>query len=141
MMKTDERTSQFKKRFVWSAEFLPADQEPARTIEPGEQPLHHPTSGLLGWFQAVDRFRGGWMQFERFLIPLMVVWVQTRMGFVAPKIEVPINGVVIIARIQAQVLRLLHGGLRSLIPLGIQGGRNQLHIVTIGSLIPTCGLW
>src|SRR2546423_2518010 len=134
LMKTDERTRQFEKRFVGRAEFLPADHEPARTIEPGEQPLHHPTSGLLGWFQVVDRFRLGWIPFERFLIPLMVVWVQRRMGFVAPKIEVCINRVVIIAGIQAQVLRLLHSGLRSLIALGIQGSRNQLHIVAMGSL-------
>ena len=62
------------------------------------------------------------------------MWVQTGMGFVAAKREIPIHAVVIIARIQAQVLRLLHARLRSLIPLGLQGGSKHLPIMTISAL-------
>src|SRR6266700_2931857 len=133
-MKTNEGTGQLEKRLVRGTELLPADQQPARTIEPREEPLYHPAPGFLGWFQTVGRFSLRWMQFERFLIPLMVVGVQTCMRFVAPKIEISIHRVVIIARIQTQVLRSLHGRFRSFISLGIQGSSNQLHIMTIGSL-------
>ena len=72
-MKTNEGTSQLEKRLIGRAEFLPADQEPAPTIEPGEQPLDHPAPGLLCHFQVVCRNWRDFMQFERFLIPGMIV--------------------------------------------------------------------
>src|SRR5438876_11700996 len=50
-MKTNEGTSQLEKGFVRSRELLPTDQEPARTIEPGEQSLNDPSSWLFGHFQ------------------------------------------------------------------------------------------
>src|ERR1051326_1956544 len=118
-MKTNERTGQLEKRLVRSTELLPTDQEPARAIEPREEPLHDPTPGLFGRLQTAGRLRFGWMLLEGFPIPRMVFGIQPRMRFIATFIEVSVDHVIIIACIQAQVVRLLHGGLRPLIALGI----------------------
>ena len=76
LMKTNEGTGQLEKGFVRSTEFFPTDQEPARTIEPGEQSLHDPAFGLLGRLQVVGKDLWLRLLFKRFLIPCMVVWVQ-----------------------------------------------------------------
>ncbi len=82
-MKTKKHTGQLEKCLIRSTELLPADQEPSRAIEPGEETLDHPTSGLLGGFQVIGGLFQQWVVLERLPIPSMVVRIQTRMRFIA----------------------------------------------------------
>src|SRR5581483_6554316 len=103
-MKTNEGTGQLEKRLVRRGKFLPADQEPSRTIEPGEKPLHDPSSRRFTRFQTVGSLLG-------WLIPFMVLRIEPHMRLRASFIQLSIDEIMIVGRIQAQVLRMDDGGL------------------------------
>src|SRR5690348_14741543 len=117
-MKTNETTSQLQKRLIGLPELVPTDQEATPAIEPREQPFHHPTSRCFARLQAVGGFLGR-------LLPLVLVRIEPHMGLKATLVQLAIDGIKIVGRIQTQVLRILHRWLRALKGERIQGGEQQ----------------
>ena len=133
VMKTNESAGQLQKSLIRFTELFPADQETTPAIEPREKPFDDPSSRRFPRFQAVRLFLGR-------LIPLVVLPIESDVWLVASLIEFPIDGVMIIGRIQAQVLWMAHRWFRLLVVQRIQGREKQLAVMAIGS-INTEGQW
>jgi len=126
-MKTDESTRQLQERLIGFTELFPANQKATPAIEPGKQPFDDPSSGRFAWFQAVARLL--WR-----LIPLVVLSIEPHMRLVASFIQLPIDGIMIVGCIQAQVLRGSNRWLWAIKALSIKGGEQQFAVMAIGSL-------
>src|SRR5437764_8871751 len=133
VMKTDESTGQLQKSLIGFTELFPADQETTPAIEPGEQPFHHPSARRFAWFQAVGSVL--W-----WLIPFVVLRIEPHVRLVAPFVQLAIDGIMIVGRIQAQVLRVDDGWLWAIKTERIQGGEQQFAIMSIGPF-DTQGQW
>src|SRR5437764_2975659 len=100
-----------QKGFVGRLKLFPTDQQPSGAIEPGMQALHHPSTRLLSRLQRVAslflRRLGLWLAMGS------IVLVRTDMGLIVTGSSRLKDLVVIIARIQAQMLRVLLGGFGS----------------------------
>jgi len=99
--------------------FIPANEDPSKTVQPTMRPFHHPASGLFAGF--VFDFLG-------------LLSTGTNM-FSKTKLfqDVP-NLLIIIALVQTHALRLLGGWLRTLHHDIFDRIANQFHVVTISSL-------
>src|SRR5579859_7284240 len=128
MLRADQTTGQMQEGFVGKSELLPAYQQASRAIEPRVQALDHPTPRKLGGLQvAADLLL--WLQCWCGLRP--VVQIGTNMGFILMRLHNLIDGIVIIASVQAQMLWLLFGRRRARTYNAIQGGLDQLHVSAI----------
>ncbi len=126
-MKTDESTGQLQERLIRFTKLFPANQKATPAIEPGKQAFDHPSSRRFTRFQAVGKVF--W-----WLIPLVILRIEPDMWLIAPFIQFPIDGIMIVGCIQAQVLRSKNGWFGTLKAQGIKSGEQQFAIMAIGSL-------
>ncbi len=126
-MKTDESARQLQKGLIRLTELFPANQEATPAIKPGKQPFDDPSARRFARFQAVDRVL-------RKLILFVVLRIEPHMRLVAPVVQLAIDGIMIVGRVQAQVLRSSNGWLWPIKALGIKRREQQFAVMAIGPL-------
>ena len=98
ILKTDESTRQLQKGLIRFSKLFPTYQEATPAIEPGKQAFDDLAVRRFAWNQAIS-FLLWWV------IPFVVVSIEPYMWLVASCVQLPIDGVMIVGRIQAQVLK------------------------------------
>ena len=98
-MKTNEATGQMQKGLIGFTQLVPAHQETPPAIKPGEKAFDDLSSRRFAGFQTV-------CSVLRRLIPFVVVRIEPHMRLVAPLVQLARDGIMIVGRIQAQILRI-----------------------------------